>query len=224
MLQEVDPEIGVSQYALQTARDSQAEHREGLSLLQHMGMDKWGGANDVVKAIAKETMENLWQSVIKFTDCKIDAVDSEGVNQGRLYGMIATLKRFKFDRSHKAALVIWRGDNPEYRYINENTVHLLEKMLDHGIVKDVNLGHGDYQDSDKALMFAGQHWMKMEIMFIEDKKIGPFDNIPRGGGFFPFILTEQVDDRLQLMKFGIFCEFKAENYKTSRKFFLAPTC
>jgi hypothetical protein len=213
ILQEVDKKIGISKYVLNEAH--RPPHRGwNTGLLSTMGMKDWGGTTDVVKAIAVDTFKELLRSVLRHEDCEIVAQNDPDVNKGRLFGMIAVLKRFKFSRNHRSALVIWREGNPEYRFINENTIHLLELLLDKGLIEDANLGHSDYADSDKAMLFAGRHWTRIEIVFQKatPREVGPFDNLPRGGGFFPYILT---DDYESLGWAGIYSHFDVENYRTN---------
>jgi hypothetical protein len=202
VIQPVEKEIGVSPYALDP---------DANGLLEGMGIKDWDIAGEIVHSQAAETMKLLWESVQKRKKCGIMATSSELTNRGKLYGMIGVLKRFRFDKKHLTALVIWRDGRPEYRYINQNTIHLLELLLQSGLITDANLGHSDYADSDKAVMFAGRHWDEMQLVFLKnEEQIREFDNIPRlGAGLFPYILTEPCAD---LSKFGIYDTFDPSNY------------
>jgi hypothetical protein len=217
---EVDPELGTSKYKATDTGISLAE-------LNSMAIPRWDRADDATKKLAVEHAKILWPLVQQHRQASIKwERNAFRGNEAKLFAITAILKKFKFDREHMAALYIIRDGNPEFRYINENTIHLLESMI--GAIFYGDEFKHDYTDSDKAMSFATEQWDEMGIRFWKDNDhfIGELDNRPshkphpavadltkkkKGAGFFPYLNTSELD----LSPAGIFTEFNPENYTTN---------
>jgi hypothetical protein len=85
------------------------------------------------------------------------------VNKANLYAFSALLRNFIFHPHYYSTVFIIREDIPEARFINANTIRLMD-----GLIKSLFFGEEfehDYTDSDKAILFAFQQWEKIELTF-----------------------------------------------------------
>jgi hypothetical protein len=167
-------------------------------------------------ALAKEWLKK----VKRFETLHIKRTPSRARNEAMMLAFAFCLNAMTLDRSHQAAAVFYRREDhgpwgntlvPEYRYINEDTVHLLNNMID-WMFRGQEFDH-DYTDSDKAILFHSLEWEEMKILF--KKKATPDQRIAGRvrkvrGAFFPYLSTYEKYD---LSKFGIYHEFDIENYR-----------
>jgi hypothetical protein len=158
--------------------------------------------------------------------CHWDRNDMDS-NKAKTYAMVGCLKTFQFDREHRSAFVIKHfNQEPIYRFINENTIQTLTKIID-------NIFYGKNaenvsEDSQMPFRWMTRIWEQLGFEFVtapirnpmdppiqrrkrtrENKFVVRGEPRARAGGCFPFINTGPED----LSRLGIFNKFDPKNYE-----------
>jgi hypothetical protein len=177
-------------------------------------IDGWNDESALVQGLAKEYHEADWKQVMRRRDVFEESGGGEIQDKAKLYAMIACLKRFKFDPEHKAWFIVEAEGVTTYRFINENTIEILEAMLNRAIYTDDEF-ENMYSDSTNLLIGSMRHWSRIGFGFEKSKVKNPLDHPsedePEFVGFFRYI-NESEDD---LGEFGIYKTFDEKNYKVN---------
>jgi hypothetical protein len=187
----------------------------------------WADEGELVQDMASELHEALWKDILQFKNTYVVWENGQDMmNRAKAYAMVACLKRFRFSPEYQSYFVIERDGFPEYRYINEETVYLIERMMRALFYNDEFGNEAD--DSERKMFLAFAHWDRLGIEFKKHDVINPLDHPPtvkrtasaahqyarmkgRSVGFFPFINTGTNN----LARYGIWKKFDPKHYETN---------
>jgi hypothetical protein len=227
LLQLVDQQAPLTKYLRVRGPNPNDKIKKMFEDMAEVNLSAYADATDEVKGQAIAYAKEWFPRIRRFEPISISRGQSQSQNEAQMLAYTFCLNALTLDRAHQAVAVIYRRDAawgnqlvPEYRYINEDTIHLLNSMID-------NLFHGtrefehDYTDSDKILLYNLSDWVQMKLLF---KKNPDMADAPRAGAprryirnaqhvraaFFPFLSSYELYD---LSSFGIYHEFHIENYR-----------
>jgi hypothetical protein len=228
-IKKVDPELLSPEYQKRTGKgwqDTLTAHD-----FSQMDLPKWDTQSVLVKDRAVKLFNTLQRDLMLGRDVAICRTGHDEVNKSRLYAMMAVLSNFKFTRDHFAVFIITTSDGPEFFMINQDTLHLMKKIINAAFYGKADPFMG-VEKSDYAQHFTANDWKKMEIVFQEDGDgtgeglwLNFLDNRPsqkepeavvpkrrkHRAGLFMFLNGTPSD----LSRFGIYNTFNVNNYRTN---------
>jgi hypothetical protein len=219
--------MGQIRYRIRTGKLDRVDPRFGKVRLPKgeeswfTSIDGWKDESALVQGLAKEYHDADWQKITRRRDVFEESGGGEVQDKAKLYAMIACLKRFKFDPEHKAWFIVEADGVTTYRFINEDTIEILEAMLNRAIYTDDEF-ENMYSDSTNLLVGSLRNWSRVGFGFEKTKVKNPLDHPrsedeevyveePEFVGFFRYI-NESEDD---LSEFGIYKTFDAKNYEVN---------
>jgi hypothetical protein len=210
LLEEVYKEPPLTQYIELRGRNRNDPIDIMFRDMAEINLPAFNDATPTVQAQAIGYAREWLRRIKRFEGIFIKRSGSKTKNEAQMLAYAFCLNALTLDRAHQAVAIIYRKDEawgrelvPEYRYINEDTVHLLNGMINALIHGGTEFEH-DYEDSDKVLLYNLAEWVELKLVF----KKAP----EKGGraGFFPFLSSYELYD---LSRFGIHHEFNIENYQ-----------
>jgi hypothetical protein len=224
LLQEVYREPPLTKYMAIGGGDPNDKVKKMFQDMAQVNLPAFALASPFVQHQAIVWAKEWLPRVKRFEALTINRAAGPLAVEAQMLAFAFCLNAMTLDRAHEAIAVIYRRDDawgantlvPEYRFINEDTVHLLNNMINHMFHGDAEFEH-DYSDSDKLLQYNLSDWVQMKILF----KPAPHDHPPaknRGAGrvrvpragFFPLLSSYALYD---LSRFGIYHEFDLSNYQ-----------
>jgi hypothetical protein len=188
----------------------------------------WLYEQPFVQKLSITIHEELMKGIEHFQNTYVQSIPGHEIeNKAKAYAMIACLKRFRFNPNYRSWFVVEREGYPaEYRFINEETVGLLEKMIrsvDYNDEFDL-----EADDSSRMMTSTLKIWKKLGIEFKMQPVKNPLDHPPtvkptdsatyqyarmkgRSVGFLPFINTGNNN----LNRYGIWKKFDPKHYETN---------
>jgi hypothetical protein len=171
--------------------------------------DAWNRENQDVKDMARELHTEYQRKVMRRQNVYAMYVNGEpDQNKAKIYAMIACLRRFRFDPSHRSWFVVQRDGIPEYKAIDAKLVRQMETMIQ-GLAKT-----DEFKNREEYEYFKFDKWEMMGFEFEENlpaQKKPVRQRKKKTVGFYPYINLGEED----MTKFGIYNEFNADNYKRS---------
>jgi hypothetical protein len=178
-------------------------------------------ASPEIQALAISYAKEWFPRIKRFESLHIRRSPSKARNEAMMLAYAFCLNAMSLDRKHQAVAVLYRRDDawgaslvPEYRYINEDTVHLINNMIN-WMFRGTEFDH-DYTDSNKALLMHSVEWEQMKLLFkklavptMAGKPVRIAGRVRRAG-FFPYL---SISKKYDLSRFGIYHEFDIENYR-----------
>jgi hypothetical protein len=217
--QPVDKEPPLTQYIQAHPRNQADAIRKMFDDMADVNLPAWNDAQPEVQGLAIEKAHEWLQNVKTFHDLSVENIPNDPIeNESSMLAYAFCLNALTFDRAHHAISIVYRddpdlrfwggGEHPEYRYINEETIHIFDDMIRH-LFHEGTLEHG-YTDSGEAQAFALIEWTRLVLKF---EPIAQGTGHIRHAAFFPFLSGGKV--RHDLSKFGIYTEFDINNYQES---------
>jgi hypothetical protein len=193
-----------------------------LSRLEYYVPDNFNSEPLPIKTETLKLFKQFVPKMFHHQNFSITATGNPTIDKASLFAMVALIRNFKFDDSHRAVLNIYHEgyDEPEFKYINPSTAAYLDDIITK-LFYDRGVDNPHNTDSDVAILLVLSKWTKMEVIFeqIKPKIVNILENVRQtdnhrhrvAGGFFPYLNTSGVN----LEKFGIYSSFSSTNYKES---------
>jgi hypothetical protein len=162
----------------------------------------WDQEDPGVKARARELFDVYWAKVKDHKEAIAEyTAGDDAVNRAKVYAMMACLRRYRFTPEWKSWFIISHDGVPEYRFINEETIKVLQNIASAFYYQD-ELRRG-VDDSARRWTLGLEHWDRIGFEF--KRAVGARRH---GMGFLPFINTGPED----LSRYGVYSSFDPGNY------------